>query len=98
MKPSTYIDELGHHHTESTDEPLLIFYDWQAELPADPWHKNPGWRKVGYKMTWRAAEEYAKQRGIDFETQMRNDEGSVEFREPIEGWGSPHGRGGLGDH
>jgi hypothetical protein len=91
MKPRTYTDEHGNHHTESDgkNDPVIV-YAWEVRAPK----RFSGWRKLTWKMTEDAAAAWAKTNGAE----IRVVEGSEEVRMPVEGWGSPHGKGGLGDH
>lgn len=95
-KPITYTDDRGNVIVRTGTEPLPIFYEWRAELPAGPWQKKARWRKLPQKMTWEEAKAYAVQHGLSFQTQMQHDESTFEMREDVYGGGAcPPGRGGT---
>jgi hypothetical protein len=94
MKPSTYTDEHGDLHVESdgVHDPKIV-YRWRVVSDSGPW-KRPKGRVLPWSMTTdEAAAWQAKHRG----TTIEKLEGSEEVRMPVDGWGSPHGRGGLGE-
>lgn len=100
-KPRTYIgdDGLLHVLSDGVHDPQIIF-KWRVYQPGSVWAKKDGWRVLPHSMTIPQVKEWAEREHVDFEKHMEPIEevGVYEPFFPLKGWGSPHGRGGLGDH